>query len=139
MPDLEQALRTWLLDPVISRLIASILVVVVVVALVKYAQRTLGRYIDNAQRRYRLRKLVTFAGYVVAVLLLSIVFSDRLAGLTVLLGVIGAGVAFALQEIIVSVAGWIALSFGRLYDVGDRVQVGASRATSSTSAFCAPR
>ncbi|MEQ8484373.1 MAG: mechanosensitive ion channel [Pseudomonadales bacterium] len=124
MPDLEQALRTWLLDPVISRLIASILVVVVVVALVKYAQRTLGRYIDNAQRRYRLRKLVTFAGYVVAVLLLSIVFSDRLAGLTVLLGVIGAGVAFALQEIIVSVAGWIALSFGRLYDVGDRVQVG---------------
>ena len=51
-------------------------------------------------------------------------FSDRLSGLTVLLGVIGAGVAFALQEIIVSVAGWISLSFGRLYDVGDGVQIG---------------
>lgn len=39
-------------------------------------------------------------------------------------GVLGAGVAFALQEVIASVAGWIAQSFGRLYDVGDRIQLG---------------
>ncbi len=121
---MEEAIRTWLLDPVVGKIVASAFVLLVVIALVKYTQRTLGKYVENAQRRYRLRKLVTFFGYLLAILLLSIVFSDRLSGLTVLFGVIGAGVAFALQEVIVSVAGWIALSFGRLYDVGDRVQVG---------------
>ena len=121
---MEEVIKKWLFDPVVGKIIASLLVVLVVVVLVRYTQRALGRYVEDSQRRYRLRKLVTFGGYVVAILLLSIVFSDKLAGLTVLLGVLGAGIAFALQEVIVSVAGWVALSFGRLYDVGDRVQLG---------------
>lgn len=37
---------------------------------------------------------------------------------------VGAGVAFALQEVIASVAGWIAISFGGFYKFGDRVQLG---------------
>ena len=121
---MEDVIKKWLFDPVVGKIIASLLVVLVVIVLVRYTQRALGRFVEDSQRRYRLRKLVTFGGYVVAIFLLSIVFSDKLAGLTVLLGVLGAGIAFALQEVIVSVAGWVALSFGRLYDVGDRVQVG---------------
>ena len=39
-------------------------------------------------------------------------------------GVAGAGVAFALQEVIASAAGWMAVSFGGFYKVGDRVQLG---------------
>jgi small-conductance mechanosensitive channel len=44
--------------------------------------------------------------------------------LTVALGVAGAGIAFALQEVIASIAGWVALSFGKFYSAGDRVQLG---------------
>ena len=120
---MEEELRNWLFDPVVGKLIAAVLMVAVVFTIVRYSQRVLGRHVEDAQRRYRLRKLITFFGYVVAILLLSIVYSDKLSGLTVLLGVLGAGVAFALQEIVVSVAGWISLSGGRLYDVGDRVQL----------------
>jgi small-conductance mechanosensitive channel len=58
------------------------------------------------------------------ILLLSIVFSDKLGGLTVALGVAGAGIAFALQEVIVSFAGWIAITFGAFYKTGDRIQLG---------------
>jgi small-conductance mechanosensitive channel len=42
----------------------------------------------------------------------------------VALGVAGAGIAFALQQVIISIAGWIALSFGQFYAIGDRVQLG---------------
>ena len=122
---MEEFIRRWLFDPVVGKLIAAALVILVVFTVVRYSQRVLGRYVEDSQRRYRLRKLVTFFGYVLAVLLLSIVYSDRLSGLTVVLGILGAGVAFALQEIIVSIAGWISLSVGRLYDVGDRVQLGS--------------
>ena len=121
---MEDQIKKWLFDPVIGKIIAATLVVLAVVVLVRYVQRALGRYIEDSQRRYRLRKLVTIGGYAVALVLLSVVYSDKLSGLTVMLGVLGAGIAFALQEVIVSVAGWIALSFGRLYDVGDRIQLG---------------
>ncbi|GAB4167898.1 MAG: hypothetical protein OHK0024_03090 [Thalassobaculales bacterium] len=63
-------------------------------------------------------------GYFAAALLLVAIFSDQLNNLTVALGVAGAGIAFALQEVIASVAGWVTLSFGQLYTVGDRVQLG---------------
>lgn len=121
---MEEEIRKWLFDPVIGKIIAATLVVFVVVILVRYVQRTLGRYVEDSQRRYRLRKLVTIGGYAVALVLLSVVYSDKLSGLTVMFGVLGAGIAFALQEVIASVAGWVALSFGRLYDVGDRIQLG---------------
>lgn len=121
---MNELIEKWLFDPAVGKIIATALVVVVVDVLVRSIQRVLGQYIENTERRYRLRKLVTFFGYVLAIFLLSIVFSDKLAGLTVFFGVAGAGVAFALQELIASVAGWVAMSFGRFYSVGDRVQLG---------------
>jgi len=124
---MEELIDKWLFDPVVGKILASALVVLFVVVFVRYTQRALGQYVEDSQRRYRLRKLVTIGGYVVALVLLSVVYSDKLSGLTVMFGVLGAGIAFALQEVIVSVAGWIALSFGRLYDVGDRIQLGGIR------------
>jgi small-conductance mechanosensitive channel len=121
---MNELVDKWLFDPAVGKVIAFAFVVVVVMVIVRTTQRTLGRYIESSERRYHLRKLVTLAGYLLAIFLLSIVFSDKLASLTVFLGVAGAGVAFALQEVIASAAGWIAMSFGRYYNVGDRVQLG---------------
>ena len=39
----------------------------------------------------------------------------------------GAGIAFALQEVIASVAGWLAVSLGGFYGPGDRIQLGGIR------------
>lgn len=121
---MQETLKSWLFNPGMGKILAAALAVLVVLVLVRSANSALGRYIENSERRYRLRKLVVFAGYVLAVFLLSIVFSDKLGGLTVFFGVAGAGVAFALQEVIASAAGWVSMSFGRFYQVGDRVQLG---------------
>ena len=96
----------------------------VIYALSRLAQRSVGRYVADVDTRYRVRKFVTFLGYLISVGVVVTIFSDRLAGLTVALGVAGAGIAFALQEVIASVAGWVAASFGGFYSIGDRVQLG---------------
>ena len=81
-------------------------------------------YLDDSATRYQARKAVAFIGYLAAFIFVALVFSDKLGGLTVAFGVAGAGVAFALQEVIASTAGWVAVSFGGFYKVGDRVQLG---------------
>ena len=63
-------------------------------------------------------------GYLLTIILLAIVYSDKLGALTVALGVAGAGIPFALQEVIASFAGWLANLFGSFYKTGDRVQLG---------------
>lgn len=61
--------------------------------------------------RYGIRRGLTFFGYLAAILLIIGIFSNQLSSISVALGVAGVGIAFALQEVIVSIAGWIALSW----------------------------
>ena len=55
------------------------------------------------------------------------VFEDRLGRLSFALGVVGAGVAVALQDVLASIAGAFSIGFSKLYAVGDRVQIGETR------------
>lgn len=95
--------------------------------LVHLARRSLGRYVAESEMRYRARKFVGFLGYLAAALVLATIFSDRLGNLGVAFGVAGAGIAFALQEVIASIAGWVAVASGGFYSSGDRIQLGGIR------------
>jgi len=118
----DEFFKRWPVDPG-SFVFAAIALIVTLVA-VRVLQGSIGRYVSDVDTRYRARKFVSFLGYLTAFLILATAFSDRLGGLTVAFGVAGAGIAFALQEVIASVAGWVAISFGSFYSPGDRVQLG---------------
>lgn len=114
----------WLSDPTLGKLATAGLSALVVVVLVRIAQNAVSRYVKDSAASYRIRKAVALLGYVLALAAIAAAFSDRLGQLTVVFGVAGAGIAFALQEVIASVAGWAAISFGNFYKIGDRVQLG---------------
>ena len=124
---MEEFLKKWMFDPVMGKIIATIGGIIVITILVRVVQRSVTRYVKESDTRHRARKFITFMGYVAGIFLIATVFSDRLGGLTVALGVAGAGIAFALQEVIASVAGWLAISFGNFFKTGDRVQLGGIR------------
>lgn len=121
---MEEFIKRWLMDPVVGKFIAAFVGILFIAVLVRFFKKYLSRYIRDNDNRYRARKLVTFIGYLCGILVLSIIFSEKLGGLTVAFGVAGAGVAFALQEVIASVAGWLAVSAGGFYKTGDRIQLG---------------
>jgi len=116
--------QRWLSDPTVVKIITAIVGIFIINLVVHFSRRSLSQFIPDADIRYRFRKVFTFLSYLVIVLFLTIVFNDRLGQLTVVFGVVGAGVAFALQEVIASFAGWIAISSGQFYKPGDRVQLG---------------
>lgn len=76
---------------------AAIIGVLIIVAVVKFVNRSVSRLVKDSEIRYRTRKFITLLGYVAAVFVLATVYSSRLGGLTVAFGVAGAGIAFALQ------------------------------------------
>jgi small-conductance mechanosensitive channel len=121
---MNDQLRAWIADPAIRKFLIAAIAVVVILLLSRYVQRTIGRHVVDGKSRYRARKSISLLGYLLTVFAIAIVFSERLGGLTVAFGVAGAGVAFALQEVIASAAGWVAITFGRFYSPGDRVQLG---------------
>ncbi|MEZ5197553.1 MAG: mechanosensitive ion channel [Bacteroidales bacterium] len=121
---MEEFVNTWLYDSTIGKLVAIIIGAAIIWTIMKVLKRKIAGPIKSTDNRYRTRKLLDFTGYFLIILMITVVFSDKLGGLTVALGVAGAGIAFALQEVIASVAGWLAILFAGFYKTGDRVQLG---------------
>lgn len=71
---------------------------------------------------YNVRKAANYAISILGVILVLGVWIDRLGDLTVALGILAAGLAFALQEVIGSFAGWLTIISGRPFSVGDRIE-----------------
>lgn len=111
-------------DPTVGKFIAAAIAFFLVLTISKLIKGSIKRWVKSVDSRYRLRKFITFLSYIIIVLLITLIFSDRLGGLTVAMGVAGAGVAFALQEVIASFAGWFAITFAGFFKTGDRVQLG---------------
>ncbi len=124
---MENALKTiqkLLDDAIVIKLIEVTSGIIIVAIIFRILSQVLPRQVQDSDLRYRIRKAITFVGYAIMALLIVLIFSDSLGKLTVIFGVIGAGVAFALQEVIGSFAGWVAISFGQFYKPGDRVLLG---------------
>ena len=120
----ENTLWSWIYDPTFGKFLTAGTILVLILLVSRLTKGSITRYVNANDTRYRLRKFATITSYILIILMVSIVFSERLGGLTVALGVAGAGVAFALQEVIASFAGWFAVSFAGFYKPGDRVQLG---------------
>jgi small-conductance mechanosensitive channel len=121
---MQNIFEYWLFDPRILKVVVTIVGVLLIGLLVQFFQKYVTRQVEDSETRYRARRFVSSLGYLGYLLLIAVVFGKELGGLTVALGVAGAGVAFALQEVIASVAGWAGISFGHFYQTGDRVQLG---------------
>ena len=87
------------------------------------ARRTIVKSIEDNAMRYRAKKIARFATYVLIILLAIITFSGNVRYFTVTIGFISAGIAFALQEVILSIAGWVAIFGSTIYKTGDRIEI----------------
>lgn len=114
----------WLTDPAARKLFFLLLGLVIIYIVFRFLRHAVLRYVHDNTTRYQARKSVSFFGFLTTLLFVALLFSEKFGGFTVAFGVAGAGIAFALQEVIASVAGWVAVSFGGFYKVGDRVQLG---------------
>ena len=121
---MQDQIKRWLLDPTLEKLVAALIGVGIVYLLGRLIQRSINMHVTDPDTRYRVRKFVTFLGYIVSLGVIAALFSEHIPQLTVAFGFAGAGIAFALQDVIASVAGWLTVSFGGLYSPGDRVQLG---------------
>ena len=121
---METLLQRIVSLPIGTKLVCAVLGILFVHATFRLLERTLPRHFRERDARYRVRKFVVYAGYAVVILLVTILFEDRLGRISFALGVAGAGVVVALQDVIASFAGWFAIGLSNLYTIGHRIQIG---------------
>ncbi|MGV8906172.1 MAG: mechanosensitive ion channel family protein [Acetobacterium sp.] len=111
-------------NPFVLQLIMVVVGVIIILTVKNLIRSRLGRYIKDNNSAYRSKKAISAVGYFLILLLISIIYRDSLGSLAVFFGIVGAGIAFALQEVIVSIAGWTSILLTDIYKSGDRVLLG---------------
>jgi small-conductance mechanosensitive channel len=105
------------------RFLSLILVLGAVWGVAEIWRRTIFRYVHDTRRRYQMLLLRRIALWIAIVLVIAFAFASELGSVATFAGLITAGVAVALQNVILSIAGYFFLigKFG--VRVGDRVQI----------------
>ncbi len=121
---MEEQIQKFLFNPSVGKIATIVIGTIIIWLAVKAIEKKIFSKIHDNNNRYKANKFGSLVGYMLTITLITVVYSDKLGGLTVAFGVAGAGIAFALQEVIASFAGWLAIMFGGFYKSGDRVQLG---------------
>lgn len=79
---------------------------------------------EDVRLRYRWRKFTGYAAAALGLLLLGNVWLEEFPPVLTFLGLISAGLAIALRDMVVSFAGWLFILSRRPFVVGDRIQIG---------------
>ena len=124
MQNILNIIQGWLSNATSIKLVEVLTGVLITTFIFRTLAKVLPGQVQDSDLRYRIRKTINLIGYVFLGLMVFSIFSDSLGQLTVVFGAVGAGVAFALQEVIGSFAGFLAISVGQFYKTGDRVQLG---------------
>ena len=121
---MKNEFEKYLDNPIIDKILTVIVGVIIIWIIIKVLQKHFFVKIKGNDIRYKAKKLSSFIGYILSIVLLLVVYMNKLGEFTVAIGVASAGIAFALQEVIASFAGWLAIMFGGFYKTGERVQLG---------------
>jgi small-conductance mechanosensitive channel len=111
------------LKDLLIRLFSLGLVLAAVWGVAEVWRRTIYRYVHETRRRYQMLLLRRIALWLAIALVITLSFASELGSLATFAGLLTAGVAVALQNVILSIAAYFFLigKFG--VRVGDRVQI----------------
>ena len=114
----------------LHKLLLTILFIAVAFAVTWLLRLVLGQFIGSRTgTRFQFWAKQGVSLIIAAILLLGIasIWFDNPARLAGVVGLIGAGVAFAMQRVITAVAGYFVILRGKTFNVGDRIVMGGVR------------
>lgn len=107
----------------LTKMLYSLGTVVVVLVVRLLILRYMGGRIEDHDAAYRARKIINYVTTTLVLVLLAIIWIDAFQNLPTFLGLLSAGIAIALSDVLKNMAGWFFILARRPFQVGDRVEV----------------
>lgn len=110
--------------PLLKNIIWFLVLYLILYAIRRVILNQLYEKLKGSNHWYETQKFARWTNNIILFLIFLNIFGSNLTGLTTALGFAGAGVTYALREVIMSIAGWFAILFGDFFTAGDRVRLG---------------
>ncbi len=110
-----------------QRFFASILIIVVLSLVRTLVVHVIWKHTEKAHTRYRWNKTSVYISFVLGFILVGRLWLSGIDSITTFLGLVTAGLAIALQDLVKGIAGWVFVLWRQPFSVGDRIQIGQYR------------
>jgi small-conductance mechanosensitive channel len=110
-----------------AKLAASALALLVLYLLRFLVTTLIFRRVQEALIRYRVQKISRYISGTLGILIVGRIWFEGMGSVATFLGLLSAGLAIALKDPIVNLAGWLFLVWRRPFELGDRVEIGEHR------------
>ena len=117
-------IKDWLnTNPFVWDVIRFLAILIFILLVIQLIRRYLKKRILNTVIRYKAQKGIEVLGYILLVFLAITYFSGAIKDFTIIIGLFTAGLAFTLQELILSIAGSMYIFLVKVYKPGDRIEI----------------
>lgn len=111
-------------SPAGEQVFSTLLSITIIFSLFSIVLDTLiRRQISDSRSKYTATKVISVIESVLMLAVLAAIWVRDLQALTVFFGIIGAGIAIALQDVFKNFAGSLTILLTRVYGVGDRIEI----------------
>lgn len=114
----------YLKSPFAIKLMESILVIIFMWMLKILIIKLINKNLSDIKSRYHWRKLIKSIIIIIAAILIGRIWVKGAQAFITYLGLLSAGIAIALKDVITNLVGWLYIVSRRPFIVGDRVELG---------------
>ena len=107
-----------------NKLIRTGLVLLIGYLLIFTLIKVINTHVKVLRTQHMIRKNVIYFINLLIILLIIFIWLQNISSITIFISAVGAGVALALQEVILCTAGWMVILIRRPFEVGDRIEFG---------------
>jgi small-conductance mechanosensitive channel len=101
----------------------TIVALVLVVVLRRVAKRLIRGNMEETTAVYRANKIVNYLATAIFLITVGFIWIDAFSSLPTYLGLVSAGIAIALGDVLKNMAGWVYILSRRPFQVSDRIEV----------------
>lgn len=108
-----------------NRVFMSLAAVILLWIVHRVVIRLILRRLEDVYVRYRTRKTAGYVIFVIGIIVVGRIWIEGFESLATYLGLLSAGLAIALRDPLVNLAGWAFIIWRKPFEVGDRVEIGS--------------
>ena len=107
-----------------GRVLISVLVIVILFVLRRALLAVVSRTVEDPTSRYKWAKTSAYTTSLIGLVVVIQIWFIALRSVSTFLGLLSAGLAIALRDVVADFAGWLFILVRRPFDLGDRIQIG---------------
>ena len=114
----------YLNSPFAIKIFKSLIIITVFWLIKMLINKVIQKNITDVKSRYHWRKIINAIIVILVIILVGRIWYQGFESIATFLGLLTAGIAIALKDVLANIAGWIYIISRNPFEVGDRIQIG---------------